>query len=239
MRRLDLTGNVYGRLTVLRREHATGKRSFWVVQCSCGVTKSVNQDSLRRGTSRSCGCLRREVVSAAFTKHGLSHIKIYMTWYDMVARCHNPKDTGYRHYGGCGITVCPAWRDSFEVFLDDMGSSWLEGLTLDRINVLAGYHPTNCRWATPLEQARNVKRKVTNTSGVVGVCLHKGNYYASWVTTSGAQKTKSFSIRKYGEELAFFAACEVRDIELTRLNNAGAGYGTQHFPNINKLYEDM
>jgi hypothetical protein len=60
----------------------------------------------------------------------------------------------YSYYGGRGITVCDRWSE-FAAFLEDMGSSWAEGLTLDRIEVQGNYEPSNCRWATRAEQNLN------------------------------------------------------------------------------------
>lgn len=92
------------------------------------------------------------------TRHGLSRTKIYQTWSDMCARCHNPKDTGFKSYGGRGITVCDEWRNDFQAFYDYV--SKLEhfgedGYTLDRIDVNGNYEPNNVRWATTKEQSRN------------------------------------------------------------------------------------
>lgn len=75
----------------------------------------------------------------------------------MRARCYNPKSDSYRLYGQRGIGVCERWRDSFAAFLADMGER-PDGMTLDRVDSDADYSPENCRWATPLDQARNKRR---------------------------------------------------------------------------------
>jgi hypothetical protein len=94
-------------------------------------------------------------------KHGHAKSKsgppsrIYRIWVSMLGRCYLPKHIHYHRYGGRGITVCPEWRESFIAFLNDMGPTYQEGLSLDRKDNDLGYFPDNCRWATAKEQRRN------------------------------------------------------------------------------------
>lgn len=82
--------------------------------------------------------------------------RAFKSWQCMIQRCTNPKTDGYHYYGGRGIRVCERWlaKGGFINFLADMGSR-PEGVTLDRINCDGDYEPSNCRWATPLDQMRN------------------------------------------------------------------------------------
>lgn len=87
------------------------------------------------------------------------HEREYQTWSNMNERCSNPKATGFKHYGGKGVSVCERWlRDGtssgLENFIADMGER-PEGKTLDRKDFLGNYTPENCRWADSQEQARN------------------------------------------------------------------------------------
>lgn len=81
----------------------------------------------------------------------------YKTWEHMIRRCENPADIGYKHYGAKGIAVCERWRRDFTAFLSDMGPR-PDGMTLDRIDTSGNYEPSNCRWATAKQQARNNSR---------------------------------------------------------------------------------
>ena len=58
---IDLTGQVFGRLTVLKREGSDKHgKAMWLCQCSCGNQKVINGASLRRGLTVSCGCKKAE-----------------------------------------------------------------------------------------------------------------------------------------------------------------------------------
>ena len=61
---IDITGQKFGRLTVLHRDEnkpkGHGKKVYWVCQCDCGNIKSVTGDNLKRGAVVSCGCYHKE-----------------------------------------------------------------------------------------------------------------------------------------------------------------------------------
>lgn len=98
-----------------------------------------------------------------YRNHVFSHLmtktKIYSTWRDMKRRCLNPNIRSFKNYGGRGIQVCEKWL-KFEGFYEDMGFSWKEGLTLDRINVDGNYCKENCRWADRKQQAQNRRNSI-------------------------------------------------------------------------------
>jgi hypothetical protein len=97
--------------------------------------------------------------STAKDRKGLSHTRAYKIWSKMIARCYNINNDNYRFYGGRGISVCDRWKNSFELFLLDMGQPPI-GLSLDRKNTFGNYEPNNCRWATKAEQMRNMRNNV-------------------------------------------------------------------------------
>lgn len=152
--KIDLTGQTFGRLTVLSRAGHQKGHTLWFCECECGVTKAILAASLRSGVTRSCGCLRAEGLGTYARKHGKSDTRIYTIWQNMIRRCSDQTLPSYWRYGGRGITVCSRWK-SFDHFLTDMGEPISEGLSLDRIDNDKGYSKENCRWATSTEQARN------------------------------------------------------------------------------------
>lgn len=152
---VDLTGQVFGRLTVSRRAESYRGQARWHCRCSCGGSTITNTQKLKSGHTKSCGCIPRERAS----KHGKHKHPTYTTYHAMLQRCHNPKSSRYSRYGARGITVCDRWRESFENFLEDMGDR-TKGYTLDRIDNDGNYTPDNCRWADLPTQYRNRSQTV-------------------------------------------------------------------------------
>lgn len=157
MRCADLTNQTFDRLRVVAFAGVgPHQRTMWLAKCVCGSEVTVRGSSLRNRTTRSCGCLARDIARAAGSRtrtHGLSGTSTYSIWDTMVQRCHNEKSKDYPRYGARGIEVCERWR-KFDNFLADMGER-PSGLTLDRIDGSKGYSPDNCRWASYAVQVRN------------------------------------------------------------------------------------
>jgi hypothetical protein len=82
---------------------------------------------------------------------------LYSTWQNMRSRCRNPKNPFYHNYGGKGVSVCDRW-DDFRCFVSDVGSKPSPTHTLDRIDNDGNYDPSNVKWSTKSEQARNMRK---------------------------------------------------------------------------------
>lgn len=170
---IDLTGKVFGRLTVIRREaNDPSGHSRWACKCKCGGQKIATGSSMIHGETKSCGCLKIETSienlkaienpGKQCITHGMSYSPTWRIWQGMISRCYCPTNSAYPSYGGRGITVCQRWRESFENFFNDMGTR-PEGLQIERKDNRKGYTPDNCKWATRKEQCRNKRnnRKLT------------------------------------------------------------------------------
>ena len=160
-KKIDLTGQRFGRLTVIQD---TSERKcgcvIWYCSCDCGNKVRITSGNLINKSTKSCGCLQKEIASKTgkLNKHGHyagnKASPTYFSWRAMKTRCGNPKHDSYKYYGGRGVTVCKRWANSFENFLIDMGER-PEGTSLDRIDTNGNYRPDNCKWSTPTEQQHN------------------------------------------------------------------------------------
>lgn len=97
---------------------------------------------------------------------------LYPTWTMMIQRCTNPKNKYFATYGGRGISVCDRWKNSFQMFLCDMGNR-PDGMTIDRIDTNGNYEPSNCRWATVVQQANNRRIRSDSKTKISGVNFNK------------------------------------------------------------------
>lgn len=167
---IDLTNKRFGKLVVVKKTgHDKHRNVKWLCQCDCSKFSEVVGRDLHCGDTKSCGCLRKDIVRKTGkknTQHGhCSKNKssiTYESWHAMLQRCINPKNHSYHDYGGSGIKVCDRWL-VFQSFLEDMGDRPSTLHTIDRIKNNYGYKKENCRWATYRQQQRNKKNNRKET----------------------------------------------------------------------------
>jgi hypothetical protein len=158
-RKIDLTGKVFGRLTVtkyIESRWLAGKfRRYHECLCNCGKITEVTTDQLRSGSTQSCGCLRKDIS----TKHGdADNSYIYATWMGAKRRCLDKNRYNYRYYGGRGISFYHEWVDdypSFKQWIQENLGDRPSDYSLDRIDNNGNYEPGNLRWASRSEQQLN------------------------------------------------------------------------------------
>lgn len=158
-----LTGQVFGHWTVLGDATPLHGNVMVLCRCTCGTERPVRRSRMIAGGSKHCGCQSLKRATAAATKHNMSHSKEYRAWMSIKSRTLNPNCAGYIDYGARGITICEEWRNSFDVFLRDMGPAPSKSHSIDRRNNNLGYSKENCRWATAKEQQRNRRVNVLIT----------------------------------------------------------------------------
>ena len=185
-------GNKYERWTVIDDliYWGKGKQRKVLCQCSCPdkTTRLVGLSQLNDKTSRSCGCLQREVTISRNLKHGFSKRNgrdpLYDLWGNMLNRCYNENNKSYDNYGGRGISVCDKWRYSASLFINwCLENGWQEGLTIDRINNDGNYNQSNCRFITRKTNNSNRRRRVSTKTMIRGVYFSNwdGNFYSNLV----------------------------------------------------------
>lgn len=205
-RLMDLTGQRFGRLTVIervKREKGEQGSALWRCKCDCGNETISTSQALRNGRAKSCGCYAKEVRKQLSTKHGGHKERLYGVWQDMKRRCESSYCASYKNYGGRGISVCDEWRDDYKAFrawafANGYNESETRGkCELDRIDVNGNYCPENCRWTTHAEQCRNKRNNYNIT--------YKGETlnFVDWAVILFVTQSKFRNmIDNYGEENA-------------------------------------
>lgn len=148
-------GDKFGRLTVIGEIIKKGKHRHVPCLCVCGETTEPRIGELFSRDTKSCGCLKTEIIVKANFKHGLSKKKIHRTWLDMRYRCFDQKNLAYKYYGGRGITVCKEWLKFLPFYEWAMSHGYQEGLTIERKNNGLGYSPDNCIFIPKSKQSSN------------------------------------------------------------------------------------
>lgn len=201
--KIDLTGQKFGRLTVLKQEETKHKHLRWLCLCDCGNIKAIQGGSLRGGYAKSCGCL----IKDASTSFGMRGTPTHNSWAGLIQRCTNSNDKSYKNYGGRGIKVCKRWMQ-FKNFLTDMGIK-PNGLTIERIDNSEGYSLRNCKWATPTEQQRNKRPEKRSSTGLNGVTINKKTQkyrahivanYKTYCLGTFSSLSDAIEARKQGEQ---------------------------------------
>lgn len=162
MRTPAKAGEQNNRLTLVRLHDRKVGGNRWAALCECGRETVVSISDFRSGHTKSCGCYHAERTKASRTTHGMSGTAEFRIWCHMIGRCQTKSDHKYCYYGARGIKVCERWQE-FTAFFEDMGLRPTTAHSLDRIDNDGDYEPSNCRWATPIQQAQNKSNNVRVT----------------------------------------------------------------------------
>lgn len=155
-------GDKFSRLTIVgvAAEQIKGLALRLECICECGNGTIVTIYNLFTKRVRSCGCLAREINIQRSTKHGMRHTPEWHIWAQMIGRCTNPKNKGYRNYGERGIIIEDLRWFHFEYFIEDVGLRPSPELSLDRLDNERGYCKENIAWRTRKDQSRNRRNRI-------------------------------------------------------------------------------
>ena len=159
----DYTGEVFGNFKViedlgLRYRHAKSTRKIRYAKVKCIECSNVYEGEYQSFKSfhRRCEC--KHIHTPVFT---VERKRIYKIFHGMESRCNNKSGKNYNSYGARGIKISSEWPSYKEFYEWAMKNGYAPNLTIDRINNDGNYEPSNCRWATPKEQARNKSNTIS------------------------------------------------------------------------------
>lgn len=173
----------------------------------CKQTKLVTEFITGKNICKPCKRLYRQNRKKLPSYHLLER----SVWHEMRKRCHATYSKDYPRYGGRGIVICDRWLNSFDCFLEDMGERPSKNHSIERIDNDGNYEPGNCKWATPVEQARNRKgtlqlpyqgrlvsaAELSELTGIPHNKILKKIYAGKSIDEIIADHHKGYSIRTY------------------------------------------
>lgn len=188
----NVIGKKYGNIEIIGElERSSSKQRVVAFKCQCGNESKTLLLNIVSGNTKSCGCLRKKLVSIKRKTHGLSKTSIYRIFHGMKNRCFNKNNNAYKDYGGRGISVCKEWLDDFRKFYKFcLENGWKAELEIDRIDNDGWYSPENCRFVTSEINQKNKRLLLkSNTSGYRGVS-RVGKHWKVTVSFNGKSHQK-------------------------------------------------
>lgn len=174
----NLIGKKYNKLTIIKEgKKVKGKYKktftstrYVLCKCDCGIEKEIDLASILNNNTISCGCYKSErYIDLGYhrdSRPNTEYYWIYIKWSSMMQRCYNSNCKRFNRYGDRGIIVFGLWHNYLEFkkfILEELGERPTKNHSLDRINNDGNYEPSNVRWATKNEQAKNRVKKYTHS----------------------------------------------------------------------------
>lgn len=180
----NLTGQKFGRLTVIERAENKGKNTMWLCRCDCGNKTYVSRTHLKNGDIKSCGCLNSELSALRRKKYNhYEHKDGYYIGYSeqgdkfYIDECdYETINHIYWYKGRNGYFYGDNVKTKKLVLLHRVIMEVLNepNIVIDHINHnKTDNRRSNLRKCTVKQNNLNTMKKVTNTSGCTGVSWDK------------------------------------------------------------------
>lgn len=198
MKRLDISGQRFGRLVAIKQgpsdQSPSRSHITWECVCDCGAIAIARLNALRSGRAVSCGCIKKNGDHKR--RHGMTGTHEYMTWHRMKKRCTDPLHPDFPLYGGRGISVCAEWMASFESFFAHMGNRPSDDHSIERLDVNGNYEPKNCVWADNKAQSRNRRNNVYYEHAGLRMCQSDWASKLGINTSTLIQRVRTWGIHR-------------------------------------------
>ncbi len=156
-----MVGEKYNFLTIVDEWKNDRKQIICRCKCDCGNESIVPLYKLKAERIKSCGCMRKKLISEGQKKHGGRGTLLYSKWCGIKRRCYNENDSHYKDYGERGIKMCKEWKENFSAFQQwAYDNGYVDGLSLERADVNADYTPENCLWIELEDQVKNKRNTI-------------------------------------------------------------------------------
>lgn len=203
----DLTGQTFGYLLInnLSKETGNNGERKWDCTCLlCGKQTTKFENTLKDGTTVSCGCYGAEYCKTCAVTHGKSYEKIYEKYTTMKRNCYKENFHGYKLYGGKGITICHEWLSDF---IDFYNWSMNNGYSDDKIIYLKDrcmeFSPENCLWITKSEFSK-IRCKKREKQIIYKDKTHSISEWAEIIGTSKANLQNALRKKSFEEAFLFY-----------------------------------
>lgn len=165
---IDLTGQRFGRWTVIEQaEPGEGFSTRWLCECDCGRRRTVSSQLLRSGRSRSCGCLRDEMMMQGGPNGSKtdSITRLKKIWFSICRACEDKHNPRYAKFGAKGIKMCKEWRSNYHKFANwSFANGYRADTFLLRFDKDQDYAPWNCHWTDEMNKGQGRKGSIMLTA---------------------------------------------------------------------------
>ena len=157
-------------LIIIKNKRGQKERFVKVICEICKVERLQRIDKYLKRKTNNCISCNGRVNCPHKSIHDLSTTQIYRKYQNILRRCYDPNDKGFKYYGGRGIGVSMEWLDPKEGlkrFCEwSFNNGWKEDskLQIDRIDNDGDYEPENCQFITQIENLG----KMDNLFGIKG-----------------------------------------------------------------------